>query len=78
MKNDYIDIDTLKFLLFDTHQTEKLLEIERFKDYDKTSIDIFIDSIKTFSDVSLYPFLKEMDEKPSYYKDGKISCSSPI
>ena len=72
MKNDYIDIDTLKFLLFETHQTEKLLEKERFKDYDKTSIDIFIDSIKTFSDVSLYPFLKEMDEKPSYFKDGKI------
>ncbi|MGB5463532.1 MAG: acyl-CoA dehydrogenase family protein, partial [Aureibaculum sp.] len=72
MKNDYIDIDTLKFLLFETHQTEKLLEKERFKDYDKTSIDIFIDSIKTFSDVSLYPFLKEMDEKPSYFKDGRI------
>ena len=72
MKNDYIDIDTLKFLLFETHQTEKLLEKERFKDYDKTSIDIFIDSIKTFSDVSLYTFLKEMDEKPSYFKDGRI------
>ena len=72
MKKDYINIDTLKFLLFETHQTEKLLEKDRFKDYDKTSIDIFIDSIKTFSDVSLYPFIKEMDEKPSYYKDGKI------
>ena len=72
MKNDYINIDTLKFLLFETHQTDSLLEKDRFKDYDKTSIDIFIDSIKTFSDVSLYPFIKEMDEKPSYYKDGKI------
>ena len=72
MKNDYINIDTLKFLLFETHQTERLLEKDRFKDYDRTSIDIFIDSIKTFSDVSLYPFIKEMDEKPSYYKDGKI------
>lgn len=71
--NEYIDISTLKFLLYNVHHTEKLLEKERFSDYDKTSIDIFIDSVKIFSDTSLFPFIKEMDEKPSYFKDGKIN-----
>ena len=73
MKHDYVDIDTLKFLLFNVHKAEELLLAERFSEYDKTSIDIFIDSVKTFSDTALHPFIKEMDEKPSYFKDGKIN-----
>ncbi len=73
MKNEYVDIDTLKFLLYNVHHTEDLLSRERFSDYDKTSIDIFIDSVKTFSDNALFPFIKDMDEKPSYFKDGKIN-----
>ncbi len=73
MKNEYVDIDTLKYLLYHVHQVEELFNKDRFKEYDKTSIDIFIDSIKTFSDTALFPFIKEMDEKPSYFKDGKIN-----
>ncbi len=72
MKHEYIDIDTLKFILYDVLQVEDLLSTERYSTYDKTTIDIFIDSIKTFSDKELYPFIKEMDEKPSYFKDGSI------
>jgi len=72
MKNEYVDIDTLKFLLYDVHKTQDLLTKERFTEYDQTSIDIFLDSVKTFSDNSLFPFIKEMDEKPAYFKDGKI------
>ncbi len=73
MKNEYVDIDTLKFLLFNVHQVENLLSKDRFKEYDKTSIDIFIDSVKSFSDISLYPYIKDMDDKPSYFKDGNIN-----
>jgi butyryl-CoA dehydrogenase len=72
MVKDYIDINTLKYLLYDVHHIDELLKKERFKDYDKTSIDLFLDSIKTFSDRELFPFIKEMDEKPSVFKEGKI------
>ena len=72
MKHEYIDIDTLRFLLYEVHQVESLLQAERFSEYDKTSLDLFLDSIKTFSDKSLHPFIKEMDEKPAYFKDGSI------
>ena len=72
MRNEYIDLSTLKYLLYDVHQAEDLLHKDRFNEYDKTSIDIFIDSVKTFSDNSLFPFIKEMDEKPAYFEDGKI------
>jgi len=73
MKIEYVDIDTLKFLLYHVHDIENLLNKDRFAAYDKTSIDIFIDSVKSFSDSALFPFIKEMDEKPSYFKDGKIN-----
>ncbi len=72
MTHDYVAIDTLKFLLYNVHKVEDLLQKERFSEYDKTSIDIFIDSVKTFSDTALHPFIKEMDEKPSVFKDGNI------
>ena len=72
MKNEYVDIDTLKFLLYDVHQIDKLWLKDRFKEYDKTSVDIFLDSVKTFSDTALFPFIKEMDENPSYFKNGGI------
>jgi len=72
MTPDYVDIDTLKFFLYNVHQVEDLLADERFSEYDKTSLDLFLDSIKTFSDTALHPFIKEMDEKPSVFKDGNI------
>ncbi len=72
MKNEYVDIDTLKFLLYDVHNIQDLLIEERFNEHDKTSLDLFLDSVKTYSDNSLFPYIKEMDEKPAYFKEGKI------
>ena len=72
MSNKYIDFETLKFMLYEVHGLEKLLDKKRFEDYDKEAIDLFLDSIKEFSDRELYPVFKEMDENPAYYEDGKI------
>ena len=36
-----------------------MLDKKRFEDYDKEAIDLFIESIKEFSDRELYPFLKK-------------------
>jgi butyryl-CoA dehydrogenase len=68
----YVDMDTLKFMLYDVHQLEELLERDRFEDHDKESLDLFLESTKDFGDKELFPFVKEMDEKPAYYKDGKV------
>ncbi|HFB99477.1 MAG TPA: acyl-CoA dehydrogenase [Phaeodactylibacter sp.] len=72
MAKQYVDINTLKFLLYNVHDLEKVLSQKRYADHDKDSIDIFLDSIKDFSDKELYPCIKEMDEQAAYYKDGKI------
>ncbi len=72
MAKEYIDFETLKYLLYDVHQLEEVLQGDRFADHDKESLDMFLDSVKEFSDRELFPYIKEMDEQPAYHKDGKV------
>ena len=72
MADKYVDIDTLKYLLYDVHELEKLLKRERFVDHDKESVDMFLDSSKDFADRELFPYFKEMDENPAFHKDGQV------
>lgn len=72
MANEYIDIETLKYILFDVHQLDGILEQDRFLDHDKESMEMFLNSVKEFSDRELFPYIKEMDENPAYYKDGSV------
>lgn len=74
---EYMCMDTLKFLLFDVHKVDDLLKYERFADFNKESFDLLLDSAKSWADQDFYPYYKEMDEKPVYYKDGKV-YSHPI
>jgi alkylation response protein AidB-like acyl-CoA dehydrogenase len=72
MPKTYVDLETLKYILYDIHKLEDLLTRERFKEHDLESLDLFIDSVKEFSDRELYPYFKEMDETPAYHKDGTV------
>ena len=72
MSKTYVDVETLKYVLYDIHKLEDLLKREHFQEHDLESIDMFINSIKEFSDRELYPYFKEMDETPAYHKDGTV------
>ena len=72
MADKYVDMDTLKYMLYDVHNLEGILDRERFQDHDKESLDLFIDSTKTFADKELFPYMQEVDEKPAYHKDGTV------
>ena len=61
MADKYVDIDTLKYMLYDVHKLEGLLNRYRFVDHDKESLDMFLESTKDFADRELFPFIKEMD-----------------
>ena len=78
MADKYVDIDTLKYMLYDVHKLEDLLDRERFVDHDKESLDMFLESTKDFADRELFPYIKEMDEKPAYHKDGKVFVHSQV
>ena len=72
MSKKYIDLETLKYILYDIHKLEDLLSRERFQEHDMESLNLFIDSVKEFSDRELFPYFKEMDETPAYHKDGTV------
>ncbi len=72
MPEKYVDVDTLKYMLYDVHNLEGILPRERFQDHDKESLDLFLDSVKEFADREMFPYLQEMDENPAYHKDGKV------
>ena len=78
MAKEYVDIATLKFLLYQVHKVENLLSAERFQDYDKDSLDLFLNAIKEFSDRELFPYFKEMDETPAMYKNGTIMVHKQV
>jgi len=72
MANQYIDLDTLKYLLYEVHDLQDVLDQSRYGDYDQESIELFLNAVKDFSDRELIPFFREMDEQPAHFKDGEI------
>lgn len=72
MSKKYVDLETLKYILYDIHKLEELLSRDRFQEHDMESLNLFIDSVKDFSDRELYPYLQEMDANPAYHKDGTV------
>ncbi|WP_411031605.1 acyl-CoA dehydrogenase [Spongiimicrobium sp. 3-5] len=78
MAQRYIDLDTLKYLLYDVHDLKGLLSYERFEDHDIASLNLFLDSVKEFSDRELFPYFREMDENPAYHKDGTVMVHKQV
>ena len=66
MASKYIDIKTVKFFMNNVQELEKILDKERFVDYNIESVDLYIESVKKFADRELFPYIKEMDEKPAH------------
>ncbi len=69
---NYMSMETLRFLLYSVHKAEELFQYERYAGYDRTAMDILLDAAKDWADQDYYPYFKEMDEHPAYYKDGKV------
>lgn len=72
MANQYVSIDSIKFLLHQVHGSSHILGKGKFSAYDASTIDMFLDSVTSFSDTDLFPFIREMDEKPAEFKEGAI------
>lgn len=72
MASQYLDLDTLKFLLYEVHDLQNVLDQSRFNDYDQESVGLFLNAVKDFSDREMFPFFREMDEQPARFEDGEI------
>ncbi len=76
--SEYVSLDHLKFLLSEVHNLDEVLELDRFADYDKESIEMILDSYKQFADQELYPYSVEMDKKGVQYDNGHITVHPQI
>ena len=50
MAAKYMSMEHLRYVLYDVMEAEQLFQYERFQDHDTDSLNIFLDSIKDFSD----------------------------
>ncbi|MGB5498125.1 MAG: acyl-CoA dehydrogenase [Maribacter sp.] len=78
MAHQYIDLDTLKFLLYEVHDLQSVLDQDRYADYDQASVELFLNAVKDFSDKELFPFFREMDAQAAHYKDGEIIVHAQV
>ncbi len=74
----YIDFETLKFILYKVNDLPSVLARPRYADYDMESTDMFLNSIKDFSDKDLFPVFKEMDEQAAVFKDGTVEVHPAV
>lgn len=68
----YMCMDTLYFLMFDVHRIHRVFEYSQFKEYSKDMAKLILESTKAWADQDFYPYYREMDEKPVYFKDGIV------
>ena len=72
MDSTYMSMDNLRFLLYEVHQIQDLLDRERFQDFDKDGIDLMLNSAKDLADQEMFPHFVDMDRNPARYEDGKV------
>lgn len=73
MTKQYINMENLRFLLYEVHKIQDLLNYKRYEHVGGIEeINLMINAAKDIADKEMFPFFKEMDEKPVVFKDGKI------
>lgn len=68
----YMCMDSLFFLMFDVHRIDRVFEYSHFKEYSIDMAKLILESTKAWADQDFYPYYREMDEKPVYFKDGIV------
>jgi alkylation response protein AidB-like acyl-CoA dehydrogenase len=76
MSRKYYSKENLKFLLYDVHQCEQLLQYPYFSDHDRASFDLFLDATEDVANEHFLPIFTEMDRQEPQLKDGRIRVHS--
>ncbi|WP_448528320.1 acyl-CoA dehydrogenase [Raineya sp.] len=74
----YFSFRNLKFLLYEVFEAEKLTQYEHYKDHDRQSFDMILESAGQIADNLLYPIYRAMDEKEPELIEGKVAVHEGI
>ncbi|MDW8296420.1 MAG: acyl-CoA dehydrogenase [Raineya sp.] len=75
---NYISLRNLKFLLYEVFDAESLTKYEHYKDHDRQSFDMIIETAKQIADNLLYPIYREMDAQEPDLVEGKVAVHEGI
>jgi len=73
----YISMEHLRFLLFEVYDIQDLFQYEHFSHLDAEQVSLMIESAKALADRDMFPFFREMDEKPIHYLGNGEVWSHP-
>ena len=69
----YLSFRNLNFLLYEVHHIHEFLQHPKFAHLGgKEEMQLLLQSAKDIADKEMFPFFKEMDEKPVVHENGKI------
>jgi butyryl-CoA dehydrogenase len=72
MNKEFVNDRNLGFLLYELHDLESLAEYPYFKDHDRETFDMIMETALRMAKHSLLPTLREMDRNPPKFVEGKI------
>lgn len=72
MSRKFYSKEHLHFLLYDVHHVEQLLKIDRFKDHDVSSFNLFLDATEDLCKEHFLPIFTEMDRNEPQVVNGRI------
>jgi len=75
---NYVNLRNLKFLLYEVFDAESLTRYEHFKDHDRASFDMILDTAKQIADNLLYPTYREMDAQEPQLENGVVRVHPAI
>ncbi|MCS6796615.1 MAG: acyl-CoA dehydrogenase [Raineya sp.] len=76
--SNYVSLRNLKFLLYEVFDAESLIKYEHYKDHDRQSFDMIIETAKQIADNLLYPIYREMDAQEPDLVEGKVAVHEGI
>jgi alkylation response protein AidB-like acyl-CoA dehydrogenase len=65
--NAYLSHRNLNFILFEVLEAHKLNRFAYYADYDRSSLEMSLETARQIADTHLFPFYEEMDRKKAYF-----------
>ncbi|MGA3112974.1 MAG: acyl-CoA dehydrogenase [Syntrophobacteraceae bacterium] len=72
MAKKFVSERNLDFMLYEVHDVERLSSLPYYEDHNRETYDLVVNTALRLARNVMYPYLKEMDEKPPVFEDGQV------
>ncbi len=72
MSEKFVSRRNLEFLLYETHNVERLSNLAYYEDHTRETYQLVLDTAQKLARDILYPYLGEMDKKAPFMENGSV------